>query len=157
MIDPTTSLIQMTKISNGIIVTKKYSNCGYIHNPNCFGTATAADLVIADGTKLIGSAQLRRNTTILQHGSIRIAPDPGLFHQIFGQGAALPTLSRWTQNAHFSSPASHNTIVKTIMDALAIAACAWFEMDYQVQPLSPREWNSVVAQSHKWHKPQQGN
>ncbi|MFM6223876.1 MAG: lipoyl protein ligase domain-containing protein, partial [Dolichospermum sp.] len=33
---------------------------GYIHNPNCFGTATGADLVLADGSKLIGSAQLRR-------------------------------------------------------------------------------------------------
>ncbi len=35
---------------------------GYIHNPNCFGTATAADLVTPGGTKLIGSAQQRRGT-----------------------------------------------------------------------------------------------
>ena len=29
---------------------------GYIHNPDCFNTATAADLVTVNGSKLIGSA-----------------------------------------------------------------------------------------------------
>lgn len=55
----------------------------YVHNPNCFGTATVADLVLADGTKLIGSAQLRRDQAILQHGSMRLTPDRGLFEQVF--------------------------------------------------------------------------
>jgi lipoate-protein ligase A len=64
---------------------------GYIHNPNCFGTATGADLVLADGSKLIGSAQLRRGTAILQHGSMRLEPDTKLFTQVFGE-----TLSRRT-------------------------------------------------------------
>jgi lipoate---protein ligase len=58
---------------------------GYIHNPNCFGTATGADLVLADGTKFIGSAQLRRGEAVLQHGSMRLNPDPDLFSQVFGE------------------------------------------------------------------------
>ncbi|MGP1374352.1 MAG: lipoyl protein ligase domain-containing protein, partial [Almyronema sp.] len=32
---------------------------GYIHNPGCFTTSTAADLTLAHGAKLIGSAQFR--------------------------------------------------------------------------------------------------
>ena len=56
---------------------------GYIHNPNCFGTATGADLVLADGSKLIGSAQLRKGGAVLQHGSIRLNPDVDLFIKVF--------------------------------------------------------------------------
>lgn len=57
---------------------------GYIHNPDCFGTATAADLVLPTGEKLIGSAQLRRRQGILQHGSIRVQQDVGLLEEVFG-------------------------------------------------------------------------
>ena len=56
---------------------------GYIHNPNCFGTATSADLVLPDRTKFIGSAQLRKGNVILQHGSMRLKPEPELFTQVF--------------------------------------------------------------------------
>ncbi|MCU0527421.1 MAG: lipoate--protein ligase family protein [Elainella sp. Prado103] len=61
---------------------------GYIHNPNCFGTATAADLVTAKGMKFIGSAQLRRGPAILQHGSMRLNADLALFQQVFGAADA---------------------------------------------------------------------
>lgn len=57
---------------------------GYMHNPNCFATATSADLVTSDGRKLIGSAQLYRHNSVLQHGSIAIEPDYALLQQIFG-------------------------------------------------------------------------
>lgn len=57
---------------------------GYIHNPDCFSTATAADLVLPTGEKLIGSAQLRRRQGILQHGSIRVQQDVGLLKEVFG-------------------------------------------------------------------------
>lgn len=60
---------------------------GYIHNPDCFGTATAADLVLPTGEKLIGSAQLRRRQGILQHGSIRVQQDVKLLEAVFGVGS----------------------------------------------------------------------
>jgi lipoate---protein ligase len=64
---------------------------GYIHQADCFGTATAADLVLPDGSKLIGSAQLRRDGAILQHGSIRLNPNEALYQAVFGaQGLRLP-------------------------------------------------------------------
>ena len=139
-------------------VTLDYGTAGrgYIHNPNCFGTATTADLVLSDGTKLIGSAQLRRGTAILQHGSIRIEPSPELFYRIFGQDAVLPNLNRWFETSQLSPDSTYDTILNTMMNSLIASACECFGMEYTIQPLSPHEWNSVLAQSHKWHKPQQG-
>ena len=57
---------------------------GYIHSPDCFGTATVADLVLPSGEKLVGSAQLLRKQGILQHGSIRVAQDVGLLEGVLG-------------------------------------------------------------------------
>jgi lipoate---protein ligase len=69
-----------------------YGNAGrgYIQNPNCFGTATAADLVTENGAKLIGSAQLHQDGAVLQHGSMRLQGDRELFEQVFGEPTILP-------------------------------------------------------------------
>ncbi|MBL1175319.1 lipoate--protein ligase family protein [Pantanalinema sp. GBBB05] len=109
---------------------------GYIHNPNCFGTATTADLVVAEGRKLIGSAQLRRGSTVLQHGSMRLAPDPVLFRQVFNVEPELPQLSLpWL---------GEDLMVKAIT-ALLQAAQSCFAADFQEQPLSESEWQVVNA------------
>ncbi len=109
---------------------------GYIHNPNCFGTATGADLVLANGSKLIGSAQLRRGEAILQHGSIRLNPDLDLFGRVFAQKSFTP--SQLPQNLN----------IETIIEALIIAACDCFNMQIEVQPLSETEWEAISAQSN---------
>lgn len=70
----------------GLVLRYGDGGRGYIHQPDCFGTATAADLVLPDGSKLIGSAQLRREGAILQHGSIRLNPDADLYRSVFGAG-----------------------------------------------------------------------
>ncbi|WP_414563721.1 MULTISPECIES: biotin/lipoate A/B protein ligase family protein [unclassified Anabaena] len=106
---------------------------GYIHNPNCFGTATGADLVLADGTKLIGSAQLRRGEVILQHGSIRLQPDIELFSQVFGEASAT------------SVQLPVNLELDHIINALTNAACDCFAMQINVQPLSQSEWEEALA------------
>ncbi|WP_422394179.1 lipoate--protein ligase family protein [Nostoc flagelliforme] len=106
---------------------------GYIHNPNCFGTATSADLVLPDGGKLIGSAQLRRGGVILQHGSIRLQPDAELFTQVFG------TESFTTIQLHQS------VTVEKIIAALVTAASNCFDMQIEVQPLSQSEWKEILA------------
>ncbi len=67
----------------GITLNYGQAGRGYIHNPSCFSTATNADLVIADGRKLIGSAQVYRHNSVLQHGSISIAPDRELLTELF--------------------------------------------------------------------------
>ncbi len=104
---------------------------GYIHNPNCFGTATGADLVLPDGGKLIGSAQLRRAGAILQHGSIRLNQDAELFSQIFGAES-------WTK-----AQLPENLSVEKIITTLIAAASDCFEMELVVQPLSQSEWQDL--------------
>ncbi|MHC5937354.1 lipoate--protein ligase family protein [Nostoc sp.] len=106
---------------------------GYIHNPNCFGTATSADLVLPDGGKLIGSAQLRRGGAILQHGSIRLQPDAQLFTQIFGAESFTDV----------QLPQSLS--VEKIIAALVAAASNYFDIQIEVQPLSQSEWEEILA------------
>ncbi|MBW4425594.1 MAG: lipoate--protein ligase family protein [Nostoc desertorum CM1-VF14] len=106
---------------------------GYIHNPNCFGTATSADLVLPDATKLIGSAQLRRGGVILQHGSIRLQPDAELFAQVFG--AESFTTVQLPQSLS----------VEKIIAALITAASDCFDMQIELKPLSQSEWEEILA------------
>lgn len=107
---------------------------GYIHNPNCFGTATAADLITPDGMKLIGSAQLRRQGTILQHGSMQLYPDPDLFQQVFGV-----EITPWE-----FADRTPSTLIPTIIEALLTSAQQWFGVELLTQPLSEAEWSSVL-------------
>lgn len=102
---------------------------GYIQNPNCFGTATGADLVSSEGVKLIGSAQLRRSQAILQHGSIRLSTDPVLFRQVFA--TELPPLV----------PPSLSE--EAIINALTAAAAACFQTQFMPQPLTESEWQEI--------------
>lgn len=111
---------------------------GYIHNPNCFGTATGADLVTVDGYKLIGSAQLRRGNAILQHGSMRLSPDAELFKQVFGE-VMTPIKLPFSQQG--------NTLIQTVVDALTVAAGNCFGVEMVMQPLSDAEWQEILAHS----------
>jgi lipoate---protein ligase len=106
---------------------------GYIHNPNCFGTATDADLITTDGRKLVGSAQLRQGDAILQHGSIALKPDRALFERVFGSSPGDP----------MPIP-----IPKTI-EALTQAAQNSFEIELVVRPLSEVEIQEAIASELK--------
>ena len=110
---------------------------GYIHNPNCFGTATGADLVLPDGTKLIGSAQLRRGTVILQHGSIRLEPNAELFAQVFGEEATV----------NLPLEQQGDALIQKVVDAMTEAAVECFGVQLVEQPLSETEWEAIsIAQ-----------
>jgi lipoate-protein ligase A len=109
---------------------------GYIQNPNCFETATTADLVLPDGSKLIGSAQFRHKNSILQHGSMRLQPDADLFRQVFGTPIAFsgcPVMG-------YKDP------VTTLVDALATAACHCYGIQLVVQPLTAAEYQAAIAE-----------
>lgn len=104
---------------------------GYIHNPNCFGTATSADLVCADGYKLIGSAQLIKSGAILQHGSMRLNPDLELFYRVFNEQLSLP-------------PQSISQLeISSIIETLTNAAQTHFNIKFDVQPLTDGEWSEI--------------
>jgi lipoate-protein ligase A len=101
---------------------------GYIHNPNCFATATEADLLDEEGNKRIGSAQLRQGDVILQHGSMILNPDSELFKGVFGDFAPVP-LNLYPQPS-----------LEKIMEALIIAAQDCFKMELELQSFSESEW-----------------
>ncbi len=113
----------------GIELTFGAAGRGYIHNPNCFGTATAADLVMNDGYKLIGSAQVYRDGCVLQHGSMRLSPDSDLFERVFGEKelSDLPT-SVLTAGG-----------IDKIEHVLAQSAQEMFDVSFAVQPLTDTE------------------
>jgi lipoate-protein ligase A len=96
------------------------------HNPNCFATATGADLVLSNGSKLMGSAQLRRDRAILQHGSMAINVDPTLYHQVFQQPAPM-------------SIGQQEDLTQEIITALVDAARRCFQIEFVVEPLSEAE------------------
>jgi lipoate---protein ligase len=116
----------------GVDLVYGTAGSGYIHNPNCFGTATSADLICDNGYKLIGSAQLIKSAAILQHGSIRLHPDRALFSQVFDEQMSLPPVG------------VSQLAVATIIDELIDAARAHFHVNFQMQPLTDREWSEVV-------------
>ena len=119
---------------------------GYIKNPNCFGTATAADLVTNDGYKLIGSAQLYRDGCILQHGSMRISPDVELFAKVFDEKLSPSDLPQVTQDS------------KSIAIALIEAAKDCFEVEFERRSLSSVETlEALTAASIKLEKPSAKN
>ncbi|MEN9275053.1 MAG: hypothetical protein Q6K17_00770 [Gloeomargarita sp. GMQP_bins_5] len=60
---------------------------------SCFAQATRTDLVIATGHKFIGSAQLRRGQSLLQHGSMALHPDPHLWQHLFGTTPPPPPVT----------------------------------------------------------------
>jgi lipoate---protein ligase len=103
------------------------------HNPNCFSLATGADLVLSNGYKLIGSAQLCRQQAILQHGSIRLRPDPDLTRQVFGADALG------------DDPPKDLPDPSTVITALTQAAQQWFGVELEPQPLSEAEWQAIKA------------
>lgn len=106
---------------------------GYIHNPSCFGTATAADLITLQGEKFIGSAQLRRGNGILQHGSMLLDLNKPLFVEIFG--ISPPT------------PPPISLALEVIIETLIEAAKNCFGLEIISQPLSSEEWEMILANS----------
>lgn len=124
--------------SLGIQLNYGQTERGYIHNPNCFGTATGADLIIESGIKLIGSAQLRRGAAVLQHGSILLQPNSNLFSQVFGSKFSVPA---------YQLPLPEADLFQTVTEALISAASDCFSAKFVEQPLSTSEWEAVLAQS----------
>lgn len=121
-------------------LTLDYGSAGreYMHNPNCFGTATGADLVYADGYKLIGSAQLRLGEAFLQHGSMRLEPNLELFTKVFGEATPSPVSLVIKQQG--------SALIETVIEALTKAAIDCFDIELINQPLSVEEWQEILSQ-----------
>lgn len=112
------------------------SDRDYAHRSSCFGTATAADLVTDDGTKLIGSAQLYRGETVLQHGSMQLAPDRDRFAQVFGEPCRAPVLPAFT--------------LDQLMTALTDAVRSSFGVELETRDLDSSEWHEINARRDRF-------
>jgi lipoate---protein ligase len=107
----------------------------YRDQADCFATATGADLVLADGYKFIGSAQLIRDGALLQHGSMRLRPDLELFQKVFGVTTAAPPAAIQMHS------------ITEITAAITAAAAEVLNIQWQVQPLSSAELAEIQASS----------
>lgn len=133
-----------------------YGNRGkeYVHNDNCFATATGADLITKTGDKVIGSAQLRRGKAILQHGSMMLSTDRNLFTQVFNQPAGKNILDLMPQIGHDTEKTSEwdkskshlrRYSIPQIITNLSQAAANCFNIDLAKQSLSNAEWQDIVT------------
>jgi lipoate-protein ligase A len=107
----------------GISLTYGQAGRGYIHNPSCFSTSTNADLVIADGRKLIGSAQVYRHNSVLQHGSIAIAPDYDLLTELFQTEVPIVGYQELAQN-------HHQDLIPELIEVLSKSARQHFQAQF---------------------------
>ncbi len=107
----------------GITLTYGQSGRGYIHNPSCFSTATNADLIISDGRKLIGSAQVYQRDSVLQHGSIAIAPDCELLTELFQ--AEVPVVG-YQELAQIQ----HQELIPELIEVLSNSARQHFQAQF---------------------------
>ncbi|HAC64914.1 MAG TPA: biotin--protein ligase [Cyanothece sp. UBA12306] len=122
-------------LSLGIQLDYGTAKRGYINNPSCFNTATVADLITPDGSKLIGSAQRRGKRSILQHGSMVFNTDKSLFETIFKQPAP------W--NLSLKKQLSKNYSLETIINVLTEAAKTHFDIELVTKSISKNEWQEI--------------
>ena len=123
--------------SLGVELDYGNANREYRQNPNCFATATNADLITNTGVKAIGSAQLRRGKAILQHGSMMLSTSKDLFTQVFPQSAP--------GNLFDLINVEQDRAIVSIANSLTQAASNCFNIQFQEQPLSKIEWQDIVT------------
>ena len=120
----------------GVTLTFGDGGRSYIKNPNCFASATSADLVTANGYKLIGSAQVYRDGCVLQHGSIRLNPDMALYETVFKETAVSP-------------PRSSQQNLADIIHHLVVAAEESFQVQFEPQSLDCQEIEEAIKTCHQ--------
>jgi len=113
---------------------------------SCFALSTAADLVHADGTKRIGSAQHWHQGCLLQHGSIQLEPPAELWRQVFQAEAPalapLPLHGEALEAALIAAarrwlPCAAAGLVPGLLDAAALEACCRTARAFQIDLASP--------------------
>jgi lipoate-protein ligase A len=77
------------------------SGAAYRHLQDCFMASGVSDLQL-QGKKIVGSAQLRRQQGVLQHGSIILRQPQDLMYRLLSQDTKLPLDAKSSQNPNFS-------------------------------------------------------
>jgi lipoate-protein ligase A len=110
---------------------------------DCFAEP-AGDEICAGGRKLVGSAQRRAGGLVLQHGSLRLAPDAPGVREAAGLGATDAT-----SLAELGRAPEPRALREALQDALGRALEARFEP----ARLTPEEHTAAAARSLEPPKP----
>ena len=88
----------------------------------CFAEPAAGELVVGDA-KLVGSAQLREEGALLQHGSILLADDQPMIATLRTDAApaAAPTAPAATLEATLGRPVAAEEVIRALTSALQAA------------------------------------
>ncbi len=113
----------------------------YGRSHNCFALATSADLIDSQGYKVIGSAQLRRGSHLLQHGSMGLTPNAEFWQQVF------QTLAPPASQAQLA--VRQGLTISKIIESLTQAAEDCFNCRLIPQPLTEQEWAEIYALAQK--------
>ncbi|MEO1209054.1 MAG: lipoate--protein ligase family protein [Cyanobacteria bacterium J06638_20] len=126
-----------------------YGNAGrgYHQQASCFALATPADLVTETGYKLIGSAQLRRDHSLLQQGTMRLWPSKELHQAVFKN--PLDTSHRPDAMPKEPSENWSKRLEATIIQMLS----QQLDVTFQVAPLTPAEMSQIQARCDRFRIP----
>ena len=116
---------------------------GYHKEVNCFRLATGADLVDSEGHKLIGSAQLWRGDTVLQHGSMALHPNSSLNQLVFGSRPQTRAVPPHSVPAHSTKPPIKDLPLMSVIESLTQSAREVLDISLILAPLSMQEWEEV--------------
>lgn len=84
----------------------------------CFASPSAGELV-ASGSKLIGSAQVRENGALLQHGSILVEDDQGIISELLASGTpAMQRPRAATLSAELGRTPELEEVAESLFDAV---------------------------------------
>jgi lipoate-protein ligase A len=113
------------------------SDSPYQNQTDCFEATTQADLHY-QGKKLVGSAQLRRKSAVLQHGSIIIDQGQNRMAEILGLPQKSPDLAR---HACLADLIDVDRV--TLEEAIGYGFTQIFDCVFTVYPLTFEEWEVV--------------
>jgi lipoate---protein ligase len=125
----------------GVSLRFGQSSRDYSHSHNCFALATRADLVDDQGHKVIGSAQLRRGSYLLQHGSMGLTTNAELRQQVFQTPASPENQAQRV--------VQQGLTISQIIASLTQATADCFNCQLIPQPLTQREWAEIEALAQK--------
>lgn len=97
----------------------------------CFSTSTEADLV-ANGQKLVGSAQVRRDGGFLQHGALMLSQDPGAITPFLRESSP-------TGMTNITALLGQEPDCQLVREALIAGFKEAFDLQWHVAGLSPEE------------------
>jgi lipoate-protein ligase A len=105
--------------------------------------------ISVDGRKLVGSALLRQEDALLQHGSILIDDDQHLLAGLLPAGEAPPTLAGTLRQALGRTP-SPDTVARALVNALVDAGAETSSLAVDAQFRSDFEDAERVYASDDW-------